>query len=166
MEDTDDIITSKPCSSERMELIDNCTDEAAEILDISADLTPGEIVRIVDDCVYAMQKGKADPFPEDAERHLSLGCLWGAQLVAEFDWQWRDVDCQGESPWKSVGVVSPRGDMAIYPFDFTQACLDGDAVVTIMLAFNMLKEETDEHDYADDAHVSIMRLIHHLVPRD
>ena len=160
-------ITESRPDEERMRLIQLVTEEAAEILGLSLDAdSPDAIVKAVNDCVREIQKGRGPAFPADSEVDLLLGCLWGSQLVRSLNWEWTNVTFHDHGDSKAVGVLSPQRELAIYPFHFVHGCLENGAVVTILLAFNMLKERSSRPDFPAHSYANVMDHVHHIVPPD
>ena len=147
--------------------IRGCAEDAAAMLGV--DLlqgAPAELVRAVDSFVYDWQKGKRPEVPEDDDLSLTLGSLWGDQLVRDLGWQWAGVTFHDHGDSKAVGVFSPDRALAIYPFHFVYGCLENDAPVTILLAYNMLKDGTRIPQLPPGGYENVMDHVHHIVPRD
>lgn len=152
---------SKP-DSERQGLIDAVTKDAARYL--ALDLlqnTPSEIVSSVDDTVKKIVFGEGVPIPDTEEPDLLLGCLWGAQMVREFEWAWVNIHQDGSL---DVAVVSAAREMVIYPFTFVAACLAKQCICTVELSFNMLLARRDSLVFPAGTYEDIMTRIHHVVP--
>ncbi len=147
---------------ERQELIDAVTRDAASYLGLDlVQATPGECVAAVNEAVTKLVFGEAVPFPEDEEPHLLLGCLWGAQMVREFQWEWVNIRAGDIG---DVAVASPSRDMVIFPFTFVQACIQKRRICTVELSFNMLLERKGEVIFHPAAYEDMMGHIHHIVP--
>jgi hypothetical protein len=158
-------ITESPPDNERMKLLDLVAREAAEYLDVSFDTdSPETIVRAVNDCVREIQKGRGPEFPEDAEVDLLLGCLWGSQFVEELNWEWVNVVFHDHGDSKAVGIVSPNRELAIYPFHFVYGCIENHATVTILLAYNMIKDGNRLPAVPPRSYENLMDHVHHIVP--
>ena len=158
-------ITDSPPDEERMNLIKLTTQDAAKFLGLKLDTdSPDVIVKAVNDCVRGVKKGGGPAFPEDEEVHLLLECLWGTQLVRALKWEWANIVFHDPSNFKAVGVVSPSRDMVIYPFQFVSACIKNNAIVTILLSYNMLKERMGNATFPPRSYVNVMDRVHHIIP--
>jgi hypothetical protein len=162
-------ITESPPDKKRMRLIDLVARDAAKYLKVSVDTDSSDkIVKAVNDCVRKIQKGRWPRFSKDDEEaaDLLLGCLWGSQLVKELDWEWVNVVFHDHGDSEAVGVVSPKRDLAIYPFHFVYGCIENNATVTILLAFNMLKDGRRIPALPPRSYENVMDYVHHIVPPD
>ncbi|QEG02810.1 hypothetical protein Mal15_69310 [Stieleria maiorica] len=90
---------------------------------------------------------------------MLLGCLWGAQLVRELNWEWCEIHFDDGL---DVALVSPARDMVIFPFTFINSCLEKQVVCTVELSFNILIERTPEYDTG--SYLNLMDYVHHIVP--
>ena len=159
-------ITESDVPSENAELITKVAASAAEFLQVDPrTASPAEIVEAVDDYVHRMQKGTA-PAPDGEQVEIFFGCLWGQQLVREFGWEWANVTFHDHDDVKALGVFSPDRSLAIYPFHFIIGCLENQAPVTIMLAYNLLKDGSEIPDLPSRGYENVMDNVHHIVPRD
>lgn len=147
---------------ERMKLIEAVASDANGFLGVDpAKDSPAAIVKKIDATIVDIVFGKPGPIPDSEEKHLVLGCLWGAQMVREFGWSWADVRSGGAV---DVAVVSPAGDMLIYPLTFTAECIGKQRVCTVELSFNMLRERRGETIFQPDGYENVMMHIRHIVP--
>ncbi len=158
-------ITDRPLDAETLRLIKASADEGAQWrgIDLAAS-TPAEIVAAIDEAVYELQKASGAPLPYEGDPAISLGSLWGEQLIREFGWEWASVHF-GADGTKSIGVVSANRSLAIYPLYFARACLDGEAAVTIALAFNMLKDGKRIPKLPPRGYAEVMSCVRPIVPR-
>jgi len=160
-------ITEHAIDSETLESIAGCAIDAAEMLHLDLEsLTAAEIVNAVDNCVFSLQKGGGPKIPEVADPALTLGSLWGQQLVRELGWTWANVTFHKHEDSQAVGVFSPDRALAIYPFHFIWGCLENDASVTILLAYSMLKDGSRIPSLPTNAFENVMDNVHHIVPRE
>ena len=161
-------ITESPPDDERMRLLDSVARDAAKYLKLSFDTdSPDTIVTAVNNCIRKIQKGRGPKFPEDEQVDLLLGCLWGFQLVKELNWEWVNVVFHDHGDSTAVGVVSPSRDLAIYPFHFVYGCIENHATVTVLLAFNMLKDRSrNVPTFPPRSYTNVMDHVHHIVPPD
>lgn len=138
--------------------------EGAEIIGVSLQSPPTEIVKAINAFVAKPPKkwffSKIDNW---SDRALPLGCLWGLQLVREFDWEWTSVTFHGQGGSKAIGVFSKNRSIGVYPFEFIFGCLENQAPVTIMLAFNMLSSGKIP-DLPPGEFQNLMDGVHHIVP--
>jgi hypothetical protein len=149
-----------------MRLLDVVARDAAEYLNVSFDTDSAEtIVRAVNDCVREIQKGCGPEFPDGERVDLLLGCLWGSQLVKELNWEWVNVVFHDHGDSEAVGIVSPNRELAIYPFHFVYGCIENNATVTILLAYNMLKGGRVPV-LPPRSYENVMDHVHHIVPPD
>ncbi len=158
------ISESRP-DEERANLLNLVAQDAAAILGVSLETnSPDEIVAAVNDCARAIKRGEGPAFPEDSEVDLLLGCLWGSQLIRVLDWEWINITFHDHDDSQAVGVVSPKRDMAIYPFHFIHGCIENAATVTILLSFNMLRERAGAPTYPERSYENVMDHVYHIVP--
>lgn len=151
-----------PPAAERAELIQRVVKEAAAFLCVDSEHdTPAHIVKVVDEVIVRLVFGENTALSDQEERHLLLGSLWGQQMVREFGWQWADIRFEGAL---DVAVVSPKRDMAIYPFTFVAGCLGRRHVCTVELSFNMLRERKRDVVFQSYSYEDIMQHIRHIVP--
>jgi hypothetical protein len=159
---TNVVLSESLTDPERARLIEAVTTDAAAYLGVDLVLDgPARIIAAVDATIVKIVFGEAHQIPESEENDLVLGCLWGAQMVREFDWSWAEIRVDGAL---DVAVVSPARDMAIYPFTFVADCIAKRRVCTIELSFNMLRERKGETIFPPKSYESVMMHIHHIVP--
>ena len=160
-------ITEDPVDQEMLGNIRGCAEDAATMLGLDASTTPpAKIVEAVDEFVYKWQKGRRPPVDPDDDLSLTLGSLWGEQLVKNLQWEWTGVIFHEHGDSHAVGVVSPTRSLAIYPFHFIHGCLENDATVTIMLSYNMLTENSGIPNFPAGSFENVMDGVHHIIPRD
>ncbi len=158
-------ITEEAIDSETLDPILGCANDAAQMLGIDLEkLSPKEIVALVDNCVLNIQKGEAPEIHEEDDPSLTLGSLWGQQMVNELCWEWSSVTFHDHDDTKAVGVFSKDRALAIYPFHFVHGCLENNATVTILLAFNMLIEGTRIPELPAGGFENVMDNVSHIVP--
>lgn len=151
-----------PTDPERMKLIDAVTSDAVGFLGVdSATDAPTDIVKKIDAVIVDLVFGRPTPIPDTEEKHLILGCLWGAQMVREFGWSWADIRSGGAL---DVAVVSPSKDMVIYPLTFVAECIRKNRICTVELSFNMLRERKGETIFQAAGYEDVMAHIRHIVP--
>ena len=135
-------ITEEPIESDLMRDIESCAMDALPWLEMVATepLTASAVVAAID----------------------RLGSLWGMQLVESLGWDWSGVIFQAFDDARAVGVFSPKRSLAIYPFHFLHSCMEGDAPVTIELAFNLLVEGSRIPKLPDQGFENVMDNVHHI----
>ena len=156
-------VTEEPIDPDILESLAGAAGEGAELAEVSLDATPAEIVAAINDLVYRQQKEPTDDVDNWEDRALPLGCLWGMQLVRQFDWEWANVTLHDHDDVKAMGVFSPDRSLAVYPFYFIFGCLEHQATVTILLAFNML-DGGKIPPLPAGGYENVMEGVHHIVP--
>jgi hypothetical protein len=159
-------ISEGPITDDMLANIRGCADDAATMLDLDrSNKSTADLVKAVNDFMYNWQKGKRPDIPEEDDPSLTLGSLWGEQLAREFGWEWARVIFHDHDDSQAVGVFSPDRSLAIYPFHFVYGCMENNATVTIMLAFNMLRDGAIPKMPAG-SYENVMDRVHHIVPPD
>jgi hypothetical protein len=129
----------RPLTPEEIRDWQGCVAHAFQELPIGdASQTPTELAAQVDHCVDEWQAGRRpDPEKSDViDTALSLGAVWGDQLVRQFGWEWTVVIDGGHELY---AVAAKDRSLVIYPGYYVKACLDDPTVdCTVALAFNML----------------------------
>ena len=146
----------------RMKLIEAVANDASGFLGVDpATDSPASIVKKIDATIVDIVFGKPAPIPDTEEKHLVLGCIWGAQIVREFGWSWADIR-SGDA--LDVAVVSPSKDMVIYPLTFVAECIQKSRICTVELSFNMLRERKGDAIFQSNGYENVMTHIRHIVP--
>ncbi len=161
-------ITEKPLAQDSLDSIVQCADEAARALKLGDDweqLPAAKIVAAIDQCIFGLQNGKPFEFSDADDATLTLGSLWGQQLIRQLGWQWSSVVFHDHDDAFAVGVFSKDRALAIYPFHFLFGCLENNAEVTVELAFNMLVDGTRIPKLPANGFENVMDNVHHVVPR-
>jgi hypothetical protein len=113
---------------------------------------------------YVTEQSKLE-FEEDfdawTDLALPLGTLWGEMFVEEYDWEWIRVHFEDGS--KAIGVFSKDRSIGIYPWYFVLGCVENGAPVTILLAWNMLKEGAIP-TMEPKSYTNLMDGVHHIIP--
>lgn len=159
-------ITENPIDAGMLGNIEGCAGDVAAMPGLDINSPEEELVRAVDDFVNAWQKGRRPEVPEDDDPSLTLGSLWGQQLVRKLGWQWTGVTFHDHDDSKAVGVFSPDRSLAVFPFYFVYGCIENNAPVTIMLSYNMLVDGTRIPSLPPNGYENVMDHVHHIVPRD
>jgi len=158
--------SENPLSDKILGNIRDCAEDAATLIQVAPTQSPSEIVEAVDSFVYRWQKGVRPKVDEEDDLSLTLGSLWGEQIVREFKWQWGSVTFHNHGDSKAVAVLSPDRSLAIYPFHFVYGCMEKGASVTIMLAYNMLKNSNKIPPLPARGYENLMENVHHIIPRE
>jgi hypothetical protein len=160
-------ITEEPIDAETLGNIQGCASEAAKMLGLDrSKATPAELVKAVDEFVYNWQKGARPAVDPEDDLSLTLGSLWGEQLVKSLRWEWTGVTFHEHGGTYAVGVVSPDRSLAIYPFHFIYGCMENNATITIMLSYKMLVDATRVPKLPAGGFENVMDNVHHIIPRD
>jgi hypothetical protein len=160
-------ISEEAIDSETLDPILGCANDAAQMLGIDLEkLSPQEIVSHIDNCILNIQKGQGPEIHEEDDPALTLGSLWGQQLVKELGWEWSSVTFHEHDDTKAVGVFSKDRSLAIYPFHFVYGCLENNATVTILLSFNMLVDGKRIPSLPAGGFENVMDNVSHIVPNE
>lgn len=160
-------ITENAIPDEMRGNIKGCAGDAATMLNLDLSRSsPAEIVEAVDSFMHAWQRGNRPELSEDDDLSLTMGSLWGEQLVNGLGWEWAGVTFHDHDDSKAVGVFSPDRALAIYPFHFIYGCMENGAPVTIMLSYNMLQDGSRIPALPPGGYENVMDNVHHIVPRD
>ena len=156
-------VHESPPDQDRLRLIKAVTEDAAALLNIDLHTdSPQSIMETVNEAIVDLVFERPTPISEDENPHLLLGSLWGAQMARQFQWYWADVAIDDE--FKEVAMISPNQEMIVFPFSFTAACIQKQCICTVLLAFNMLLENSRISEIAPATYENIMLHIHHIVP--
>ncbi|MEM6692105.1 MAG: hypothetical protein AAF664_21935 [Planctomycetota bacterium] len=155
-------VQESPPDQERIDLINAVVGDGIALLGVNLEQdSPQAIMQRVNDAVVELVFNRPTPVADDENPHLVLGAVWGAQMTRQFDWYWADVTIDEE--FDEIAMISPNQEMIIFPFSFTSACIDRQCVCTLLLAFNMLLENSRVGDIPPGAYENIMLNIHHIV---
>ena len=159
-------ITETPIDAEVLGNIQGCASDAASMLGIDANSGEIDLVTAIDEFVFAWQKGDRPEVSADDDLSLTLGGLWGQQLVRKLSWQWASVTFHEHDDASAVGVFSTDRCLAIYPFHFIYGCMENDSPVTIALSFNILLDGSRIPQLPEGSYENVMDNVHHVVPRN
>jgi hypothetical protein len=131
---------------------------------------PRRIVAAVDTYVVKRQREEPGFFQrllnrsnDNTELALSLGVVWGTQLIRSFGWQWVKVL---DEDAEHYAAASADRSLVIYSTYFVKECLDiPDTDCTVMLSYNMIKAK-QIGPVPPNSFCSVMRGIHRIVPRE
>ena len=145
--------------------MNGCTDDAATMLGIDLSRqSPEHVIEAINAFLLHRQDGERPTEEESEDLSYTLGSLWGEQLVRVFGWDWAGVTFHDHDDSNAVGVLSPDRSLAIYPFHFVYGCLMNDAPVTILLAYNMLKDGSRIPEIPPATYENVMDHVHHIAP--
>lgn len=160
-------VSENRLKSDILDQIKGCANDAAMMLHIDTSrLLPKEIVGAVDSFVTRWQKGERLHIPDEDDPCFTLGSLWGEQITKAFGWQWAGVVFHDQGDSRAVGVLSPNRALAVYPFHFIHGCISNGAPVTILLAYNLLKDGSKIPPTPPNSYQNVMDCVHYLVPRE
>ena len=156
-------VTESVPSEERLGLIHAVADDAATLLNVdpAAD-SPLDVMSKVNDAIVDLVFGRPTPAAQDENPHLLLGALWGAQMVRQFGWYWADVVIDDQ--FQEVAVIAPQQEMIMFPFAFTDACINKQCICTVLLAFNMLLAKDRMGETPVGSYTNVMLHVHHIIP--
>ncbi len=157
-------ITEAPIEPNIAELLPGAAKEGADLVGVSVDDQPAEIIQAINDFLAKPPKKrwfrKVDNWND---RAMPLGALWGMQMVRHFDWEWVGVIQHDFDDLKAIGVFDKKRSLGVYPFHFVYGCVQNGAYPTILLAFNMLSAgEIPAFD--ERAYQNLMDGVQHIVP--
>ncbi len=145
--------------------ISGCADDAALMLGFdTSQKSPKKIIEIINAFLLKWQKGERPSIEDDDDLSFIIGSLWGEQLIKEFGWHWAGITFHDHNNTKAVGVISPDASFAVYPFHFVYGCMANNAPVTILLAYNLLKDESRVPPVPTGGYQNVMDYVHHIVP--
>lgn len=148
---------------ERQGLVKSVTEDASALLGVDLEKDqPQAIVAKLDKAIVSLVLGEPTPLSQAEDADLLMGCLWGTQMVRQFNWYWADAVVDGK--FDEVAVIAPNQSMIMFPLGFAQACIQKQCVCTIELAFNMLLEGDQFVHLEAGGYANIMLGIHHIVP--
>lgn len=167
--------------AETAKSIASCAEVAAKMVGVNlVDSSPIEIVSAIDRWIRMAQKeglpklqtddespaeaglgnSKNDKDSHANELAYHIGSLWGEQLVRELGWQWAIVVFEHHSEMEVVGVFSPDRSLAIYPLNFVFHCLADANPVTILKAFEILREGSRVPPLPEGGYENVMDHVH------
>ena len=168
------ITERKLTPQEQKEIADQAT-RAMGILGLTdPQAQPGVIVQSVESYVDRWQDERRNPnplkkmfsrspAPNPVAASLSLGFLWGNQLVRRFGWEWTALQKPGQG--EAYSVVTKDRSLAVHPTYFLKACLDDPrADCTVMLAYNML-EAGEMTGMPANGYENVMWGVRRIVPK-
>ena len=156
------VIEATP-DQERLRLLNSVANDGAKYLGCDSEHdSPKDIMAKVNEAIVALVLGNETPVSEDENPDLLLGCLWGVQMIRQFNWYWADVKI--DDKYDEVAIISPNKEMIIFPLAFASACINKQCICTVLLSFNMLLEGNQFNSLKPGSYENIMLGIHHIVP--
>jgi hypothetical protein len=142
--------------------------EALSALKLKEASSPRVLVKAIDKFVYDWQGGKrakSKAFDTLDDIPVALGCLWGTQLIRQFDWEWVLIRPRKTRLDPRLAIVSPDRSLCIWPIEFITDAMEFDTIdVTIALSFNMLREGLPK-PFTAKTYTDLMDKVERLVPR-
>lgn len=113
----------------------------------------------------ALPENKQSDSESDKDLHANelayrIGSLWGNQLIRELGWQWAVIIFEHRPDMEVVGVFSPDRSLAIYPLNFVFHCLADAAPVTVLKAFDILREGSRVPPLPPGGYENVMDHVH------
>lgn len=156
--------SEEPLPESIAENIPGAAAEGAELVGISVDAEPQEIVAAINDFLTTANKSDAvADIDLWTDRALPLGCLWGEALARAFEWQWASLIQHDHDDYQAVAIVNPDRSLAIFPFHYCYGCLENRVIPTVLLAFNMLQAGTIPPQ-KPRGYVNVMDGVRHIIP--
>jgi hypothetical protein len=149
-----------------LEGIEGSAVEGADLVGVAVDDPPAEIVAAINAYLSRPREGReksSDPPDNWTDVALPVGSLWGQQMVRKFGWEWAGAVFPDREDFRAIGVFNGDRSLAIYPWHFVLGCVENDATVTILLAFNMLLAGTIPPQ-GQGERWNVMEHVHHIVP--
>ena len=136
-----------------------CAREGMMFLGLPDDTTPAAAIGAIDQFVRRWEQGQTGlPTSVDAEDiPYSLGCMWGQQLVKQFDWEWAMVTYHEQEGARAPGVVSPDRSLMLCPIHFLAGCLEGATPGADIAGSYRRLENLQDADTSPGAYVDLMR---------
>lgn len=156
--------SESPISELIAENLSGAATEGAELVGISVDAEPKEIVDAINR--FLTQPKKAGWFSKVdnwQDRALPIGSLWGTAMMREFGWQWANLIQHDHNDFEVIALVNGDRSLAVFPFHYCFGCLENHVTPTVLLAFNMLKAGTIPQQVAK-SYTNLMDGVHHIVP--
>lgn len=156
--------SEEPIPESIVENLHGAATEGAEIVGLSVDAKPEEIVDAINRFLTKPKKpgwfSKVDNWDD---RALPIGSLWGAAMVREFGWQWASLTQHDHDDFKAIALVNSDRSLAIFPFHYCFGCLENNVTPTLLLAFNMLKAGKIPQQ-EPSGYTNLMDGVRHIVP--
>ncbi len=157
-------ISEVPIEEIILQNIPGAAKEGAQLISISTDAAPLEIIKAVNAFVAKpVKRGWFRKTDNWNDRAMPLGALWGTQMVREFRWEWVNLVQHEHNDLKLVGVFDKRRSIGVYPFHFVYGCIENGVYPTIELAFNMLSAGKVPL-FEDNAYENLMDGVRHIIP--
>jgi hypothetical protein len=156
--------SESPISQSIADNLPGAAEEGAELVGITVDAYPQEIVAAINHFLTKPKKvGWLKKLDNWEDRALPIGSLWGSAMSREFGWQWVNLIQHDHNDFKVIALVNGDRSLAIFPFHYCFGCLENNVTPTVLLAFNMLKAGTIPPQAAK-SYTNLMDGVHHIVP--
>ena len=158
-------VTETPIEPDMLHNIKGAASEGAKLLKIDeSNISPQEIIESINKFVMDIQKKENKDIDIWTDLSLPLGCLWGEQMVREFEWEWANIVQHDHDDFKAIGVFAKDRSLAIFPWYFIFGCLKNGAPVKIALAYNMYKDGSGIPELPANGYINLMDHVHHIIP--
>ncbi|MCA9125197.1 MAG: hypothetical protein H6822_27335 [Planctomycetaceae bacterium] len=158
--------TTMPLNADLMSSLRAAASEVADTYQIDIGCEPEKVIEAINTHIRELQKTPTADRDPWVDVSIPFGSLWGEQLIRDLGWQWVEAVFDDDVTNKAVGVASPDRSLIIYPMHFVFGCIENNAIVTILLAYNAIKSGDRIPDIPPDSHVNVMERVHHIVPPD
>ena len=157
-------ISEVPIDDIILENIPGAAQEGADLIAVSMDSSPLDIVRAIDAFVSKPPKKRWFKKTDNwNDRAMPLGALWGIQMIRTFEWEWVCLVQHEHNDLKVIGVFNKKRSIGLYPFLSIYGIVEGGVAPTIELAYNMLSAGKIP-SFEDGALQNLMEGVHHVVP--
>ena len=136
-------------------------EDGLELVGATKNMTSAKVVEAINKYVTGCAREKVEVSDVYDEMILSIGSLWGQQMVKEFKWEWSSVEFSDKSA--AYGVFHKNRSLALYPFHFIYGCIVNQAQVKIALSFNMLLAG-EVPKFKPREYGNVMDCFHFIVP--
>ncbi len=156
--------SERPLTFEIESAIPGAAKEGAQLLGVSMEVMPSQIINAIDAFVLDPPKaGFLKKVDNWNERAMPLGALWGIQMLRRFSWEWTMIVQHEHDDSIAIAVTDKSRSMVIYPFHYVFGCLENKIVPTIALSFNMI-EANSLPEFEPNSYENLMDGIQHVVP--
>jgi hypothetical protein len=93
-------ITEQPLAEKVASNLSGAAAEGAALAGVAVDAPPQKIVESLNAYVADSLNNSSNEVDNWTDRALPLGCLWAAQLIREFGWEWATVVQHDENDFK------------------------------------------------------------------
>lgn len=132
------MVKIKEIPSDVVEQIDTLQKEAYNILNISDNMSPKDIVSIITEHTRKCIEEKIEI--TDNEKY-AIGALLGNQYVKGLGWVWKSVDWNENSEDGAIGVLNTDFSYFNNPIGWVSQTIENSKPVTFLLSYNMIKSK-------------------------